>query len=266
MQCAAGLGARGCERPQPVGDESLLMAALAPAALALATGAQLRLRRCRGAGEAGLAAVERGWRLSHVREATSLGRAGKVPKRTTLRGKRDEFGAHQRLVGPGAERSSSVISITSPRPGATPERPDARRPASSPGFHELYGVPVGPDQPPLELDKSESAYRSGAVERYGRRTSVSSGSCPASPFARSICLTAERQFRVAASALNRLRRAQNRRVATSRSLARGAARAGKKGDERQMARPSCPEKCGPTRRGAARCGRERRDSNPRPPA
>jgi hypothetical protein len=145
LQCAAGLGARGCERPQPIGDESLLMAALAPAALALATGAQLRLRRRRGAGEAGLAAVERGWCLSHV--------AGSYKPRPSGQGSQanDVAPRARRIPGEpaprsGAESSSSVISITSPGPGATPERRDARRPASSPGFDELYGVPIGPDQ------------------------------------------------------------------------------------------------------------------------
>src|SRR5215218_2098168 len=108
------------------------MAALAPAALALAAGPQLRLRRRRGAREAGLAAVERGWRLSHVAQDTSPGRAGKVPKRTTLRRGRDEFRANQRLVRAGrrpglafAERlPAASVAVTDsrgcPGPSARP--------------------------------------------------------------------------------------------------------------------------------------------------
>jgi len=51
-----------------------------------------------------------------------------------------------------------------------------------------------------------------------------------------------------------------------RAPARGQRALGSKGDEPWIARPSRPEKCCPTRRVAVRRGRERRDSNRRPPA
>jgi hypothetical protein len=100
----------------------------------------------------------------------------------------------------------------------------------------------------------------------GRRASVSSGSCPAPPFRKkhpSHVRKAAPRGSVSSEP------ASSRPESTSRDkpvAGSGTSEGWEEGDERRMARPSCPEKCGPTRRGAVRCGRERQDSNPRPPA
>jgi len=106
----------------------------------------------------------------------------------------------------------------------------------------------------------------GRGPRLGRRASVSSGSCHAPPFARCICPTAERA-------------APRGRVNSEPDLTRGPERTSRnevdagsrptraqKGDERWIARRRYAESSCPMRRVAVHHRRERRDSNPRPPA